>query len=216
MPMNIKNFIFDLDGTLVDSAPDLIHCLNQAYQALLPTRKIKVKPTDIGPPLPEMVKNLSPEIDSTIQEKLVTTFRHFYGLCGFKRSRLYPGIKKLLQKLNKKGCLLFIASNKPKRFSQQILQKDQLDIFTEIVGPDSIPGKNLNKKAMLALLIKKYCLEKAKTAMVGDMVSDLTAAKNNGIISIAVFGGYGDKKVLQAAQPDYSVEKPGDLNTLLL
>ncbi len=122
----IKNVIFDLDGTLVDSAPDIIETLSQAYRQVCPTIRISISRSIIGPPLSEMIKILTPDLDDQTQQKIIAIFRMIYDSSEYPKTKPYPGIISLLKLLGKNKCRIFLVTNKPSQPTKQILEKLKL------------------------------------------------------------------------------------------
>jgi phosphoglycolate phosphatase len=202
-----QNFIFDLDGTLIDSAGDIKSCLEKTYRRFPELGKMKMKREMVGPPLPELIQKLTPKISLAQKQRLIEHFRKIYFNCGFKKTRVYPGVRQVLKKLQKNGGRLFVATNKPIRLSRSVLAALNLEVFCEVVAPDSVPGRVLSKTQMISYLMKKWRLDPLQTVMVGDIVQDIQAARQNGIIAAVFLGGYGRRRELMAAKPDWKFFK---------
>lgn len=211
----IKNVIFDLDGTLVDSAGDIIDCLKEAYCAANINFPIPINKSCIGPPLPEIIKSIMPDISEEELNKIVKEFRNCYDKSAFKKTRIYEGVDILLHKLASMDIKMFIATSKPIVSTRRILLNSKIDYFCDIISPDMIQGVRLDKMKMVSYLIKKWKLKKARTLMVGDSASDIFAAHNNSIISVAVLNGYGDPSIIYDSGPDYAIYKIGSLYNLI-
>jgi phosphoglycolate phosphatase len=198
-----KNIIFDLDGTLVDSAGDIIACLNYAYSFVPELAPQKIDKTVIGPPVDGMAKHISPNINDKQIQIIVSRYRECYDKSNLSKTRLYAGAEKLLKKLTSNGCTLYLVTNKPKLSTYRILNKFSIDTFKEIVTPDSIPGKVRNKVEMVSHLIEIHALDRKATVIVGDTETDVQAGQKNGIITAVVLSGYGTKESLKKSKPDH-------------
>ena len=210
-----SNFIFDLDGTLIDSAPDILACLRnlKSLQALKPDWSKLA----IGPPLSEMIKVILPSINTNQLDSIIFGFRRSYEACGFPQTKTYSGVEQFLQRFNaRKQVQLFIATNKPIVMTRKIIDCLKLGYFCDIISPDSNTGQTLSKGEMIARLLSKWNLVKINTLVIGDSASDIEAAHKHGVVAAAFLSGYGDKAALQAAQAEYSFDNFSQLEELIL
>lgn len=199
----IRNVIFDFDGTVVDSADDIIECLRQAYSSTPKYKNITIGRGIIGPPLREMIKLITPGIKKELIEVIIREYHKCYDRCYFSRTMLFPGTYKLLNGLHVRGIRLFLVTNKPIYPTRKILRKLSVNHFADIVTPDIVRAKNMNKREMVAYLMKKWKLGKRETLLIGDSASDVHAAHKNGIMVAGVLYGYGNKNEIMRSQPDY-------------
>ncbi len=192
----IENFIFDLDGTILNSSQEVLKCLELAYkETKTPYDKDKISSDVIGPPLKGIFKLISPEIkDGKTFDLLIEAYSSHYDHSKDDLSKMYDGMFEFLKKLNAKNKKLFIATNKPKTPTKRLLEQFNLDFFKDVYTIDKYDGREMSKQEMIAEIIDKYSLDKAKTAMIGDALHDSVSAKNNDIIAIGVLWGYGKEK----------------------
>jgi phosphoglycolate phosphatase len=213
----IKNIIFDLDGTLIDSAEDIINCLKLAYSYTGVKYHVEIGREAIGPSLNKIFHLISPSISGEEERSLVNCFRNCYDNCGCPRTVLYNGISEMLIKLKNNNQNLFVVTNKPNKSTNSIINNLKCCYFDEIVCIDSckeIIGSQ-SKSTMVSYLINKRNLNNNLTVMVGDSIEDVRAAQANNLISIAVFNGYGDENSIRKSQPDYVLNKTKDLLNLI-
>lgn len=211
-----SNFIFDLDGTLVDSSEEILSSLKEAYGIVLPDLEIKIDRSVIGPPAPQMIKNITPFLGQDQVDKINLEFRRIYDSGDFSKTKLFDGILEFLHLLLNKNRNLFIVTNKPMVPTQRMLAILKMDFFNAVVTPDSISGKDLTKSQMLRDLISKNNINKKEAVFIGDTYSDINAAKTNGIISVGVLWGYGDKKQLEDSNPKFLVANINELSKLAI
>jgi len=211
----IENIIFDLDGTLINSAGDVVNCLKKAYSSLSEFSNVDISESFIGPPLNKLIKNITPEITEEQTHLIVNEFRNCYDNSSFSKTRLNDGVYELVQNLKNLNIKIFIATNKPIFVTKKILKSLKIDDFDDVVTLDAVAGKKMDKTEMISYIINKWNLEKDKTLMVGDDASDIVAAHNNGIIAVAVLGGYGDPKTIIETKPLYVLNSINDFNNLL-
>ena len=107
-----------------------------------------------------------------------------------------------------------MATSKPEEFAKRILEHFQLEEYFEFVGGALMDGRT-NKAEVIAYVLSEIKAEKEQTIMVGDREHDILGAKKNGIESIGVLYGYGDKNELQDAGADLIVEDVTQLREIL-
>ena len=158
---NISNFIFDLDGTILNSSDEVLRCFEKAFKAADYPINVKNLNSDIiGPPLKEIIKLIAPELtNDLIIENIMSNFRKIYDY-------------------------------------------DEDDISFTI----DKSGKTVSKSEMITDILLKYNLSKNKTAMIGDALSDINAAKQVGVYSVAVLWGYGNDKTALKSNADICIE----------
>jgi phosphoglycolate phosphatase len=212
-----KNIIFDLDGTLVDSFGDIFYCLRKAFLSVDDKVKIDIRRSYIGSPLCEVMKKVKSDLKDNEIHKILNKFRFLYDNSDFSKTIVYPGIIKLLISLKQiKGNKLFLVTNKPFIPTKKLLSILDLCYFDDVITPDFPKSHFRNKEEMLGYLGNKWRLEKSNTVIIGDAYSDITAAKKNNFLSIAVLYGYSNRNMILAGCPDFAVENISSLCDLLL
>lgn len=207
----IKYVIFDLDGTIVDSAPDVIWAMQQALTPFTEYADLKVTSSVIGSPLDEMFVSLIPGVNQHRLELLVRRFQDFYDNCGYNLTTVYPAIRELIRLLQEERVLIYLVTNKRTAPTKRLIAKFKLDCFEEVIAQDSEGGRLLTKPEMVKCLLAKRRLAGENVILVGDASSDVAAAKQNGILSLAVRYGYGDRAELEGSRPDFIVDKPNQI-----
>lgn len=211
----IKNIIFDLDGTLINSAGDVIYCLKKAYSSIPEFHNLEISESFIGPPLNELIKKITPDITEEHAQNVIKEFRNCYDNSSFSKTIINDGVYKLIQDLKHLNIKIFIATNKPILVTKKILTNLKIDVFNDVVSLDAVAGKKMNKTEMISYIIYKWDLKKDSILMVGDDASDVIAAHNNGISAVAVLGGYGNPKTIIETKPLYVLNSINDFNNLL-
>lgn len=192
----IKNYIFDLDGTLADSSREVLFCFEKAFEKIgIEIDKTRLNSDVIGPPLVDIIKLIAPHIKDDIEllDKVVEVFREIYDYDENDISTLYDGVYELLLDLKKEGKRLFVATFKPMLPTLRVMKKLGLDMFEDVYTIDKF-GEKITKTEMIEDIIKKYGLKKEETVMIGDAINDMNAAKNAGIKGVAALWGYESDK----------------------
>lgn len=197
--MNVFDLVvFDLDGTLIDSAPDLHVALNAALagDGRRPLTLIEVE-SIVGDGAAVLVRRALALTGGTVPEDegvaaLTTRFLAIYEQQAAELTRPYAGVPETLASLAHSGFGLGVCTNKPERLSRQILQ--QLDLsryFQAVIGGDSLNGIRKPDPRHLLAAVEALGGRPEKTVMVGDSVNDVAAARALGVPVIIRAGGYG-------------------------
>jgi phosphoglycolate phosphatase len=195
MTMSAPTIVFDLDGTLVDTAPDLIETLNVIFARHdVPAVVFDDARAMIGAGVkPLLTRGLAShgiqlpaaEIDALFAEYLALYAAHIAD-----RSRPFPGLEAALDTLAADGCILAVCTNKLEWLSVRLL--DALGLshrFAAICGQDTFPMRKPDPE-MLRLTIAKAGGRADRAVMVGDSMTDVLTAKNAAVPVVAVDFGY--------------------------
>lgn len=206
-----ENYIFDLDGTIVNSSEEIIKCLKQAfYDANITVAEEKFSSDIIGPPIHQIIKSVCENIDETSLQKVISNFRKIYDYDIEDVSFLYQGVLKTLKSFKASGKRLFVATFKPNVPTIRLIKYLNLNMFEAIYTVD-YPVNFSTKTEIVNALISKYELDKDKTVMVGDACSDMVAANENGIYGVGALWGYGSDKSLLKEHANLVIERIEDL-----
>lgn len=192
MGLVIRNVVFDLDGTLIDSRPGIESCLRQALEIVEPGQELPPVETLIGPPVREMITSLLPGRDAGVIVAAETAFRGCYDEGGWRMTEVYEGANEMLRRLADAGVSLFVLTNKPAGPTRVIL--DSLgwhDRFDAVLCQDSVTPPFYDKATAMEHLLEQWGLDRARTLMVGDSADDARAAFSSGIAFAAACWGYG-------------------------
>jgi phosphoglycolate phosphatase len=209
----MDNYIFDLDGTLVDTSYEVLQCLRQALnENFVKYDKSKLNTDIMGPSLKEIIKLVVPELDDDqIINSVVARYRFLYDYNNKDSSKLYDGMLNWLEYLIKENKKIFIATNKPKVPTMRLINSLNINFFSDILTPDKYSqDKRLSKQEMIEDIIAKHKLCKEKTVMVGDVLSDIDSAHNAGIKAIGALWGYAQDINLLKETADFVLNKPSE------
>ncbi len=208
-----STILFDLDGTIINSAEGITEGVRYALESQkLPPLPYGVREKFVGPPLRASFMRYC-GVDEDMAEKLLASYRVYYGEKGLRQCVPYDGIRELLEDLCARGRELFVATAKPTVYSRAILEFWKLDgYFKEIVGAGF--DKNFDTKDKIVALAKSMASHE-DIVMVGDTIYDVEGARANSLPTIGVLYGFGDHDALRAAKPAYIVETVEEIGGLV-
>ena len=206
----IHTIFFDLDGTLTDSAPGIIHSVQYALKKY----GIEAEENDlrsfIGPPLVHSFQERF-GFDHDKALEAVAYYREYFTAGGMFENSVYPGVEEMLQKLKEEGLMLAVATSKPEFFSKQILEHFALTRYFDFIGGAAMDETRTTKVEVLSYALQELQVDPAKAVMIGDRENDMEAASLLGTESIGVLYGYGSKEELANAGAIVFAETPMDI-----
>jgi phosphoglycolate phosphatase len=190
--MTPHSILFDLDGTLIDSAPGILAAFGAALVRTGIRPAVPLDASLIGPPLPVTAATLLGRDDPTALAALIAAFRADYDEAGYRATTVYAGVPKLLDGLAAAGIALRIVTNKRIAPTRRILEHlGWTPRFAGVHALDATVPPAAHKPAMVAAVLHAAGLPAATTWMVGDSAEDRRAAETNGLRFFAAAWGYG-------------------------
>ncbi|MDF0379093.1 MULTISPECIES: phosphoglycolate phosphatase [unclassified Methylophilus] len=220
MRFQVKLVMFDLDGTLLDTAPQIAEAANRMLVALgkpmLPQAQIA---TYIGEGVQNLIKRcltesvqVEPEADLFAQAQ---PLYHDFYTANATQSQPFAGVVPALQQLKKQGFRLACVTNKPEKFTLPLLQQAGLaDFFEVIISGDSLPKKKPDPLPLLHICQKLGVLP-AEAVLVGDSETDIQAAHAAGCFVVTVPYGYNQGREIDVATVDATVQQLTEVVNLL-
>ncbi len=213
----IKNIMFDLDGTLTDSAPGITNCVEYALG------KFGIEISDknglkkfIGPPLLYSFKTFFGFTEEDAK-RATEYYRERFSTIGLFENELYSGIADMLKRLCEGGRKLFIATGKPEEFTVRILEHFGIAKYFSFVCGNTLSGARPEKRDVIEYIMANYPeISGEDTVMVGDRCYDVEGAKLAGIPCIGVCYGFGTREELNNAGASCIVDTVQELEELLL
>ncbi len=192
-PGRLSALVFDLDGTLIDSAPDIAAALNALLAELaLPPLPVTDVKRMIGDGIAVLVERAVAANGSKVDfsEDLVGRFRGHYYARLTEETRPFPGVAETLERLQAAGWRMAVCTNKLAAPAQRILKALGLDgYFGALAGGDSYATKKPAAEPLLGVL-ESLGAARSEALMVGDSPADVKAARNAGLPVVAVSYGY--------------------------
>jgi phosphoglycolate phosphatase len=187
----VRAFVFDLDGTLIDSKMDLVHSVN----AMLRETKRPEQPVDliasyVGHGAPQLISSvLGPGSTEEERREALEIFLRHYQEQMINVTRPYAGVMEGLRALN--GRALAVLTNKPIQMTLGILEGLSMsNFFRSVYGGDSFATKKPDPGGALTIL-KEFGVPPSQAAMIGDSDVDIQTARNAGMLAVGVTYGFG-------------------------
>jgi len=220
MQFKIKALMFDLDGTLLDTAPQIAEAANRMLVALdapmLPFSQIK---SYIGEGVQTLIKRtltgeMQAEPDMALFEKAQPLYADFYEQVAAE-SEPFTGVVEGLQQLKQRGFAMACVTNKPERYTQPLLEQSGLARYFSLV----VSGDTLSKKKPDPMQLHHICATfgvlEPEAMLVGDSATDIAAAKAAGCYIVTVPYGYNQGRPIDESQIDASIQNIADLTHIL-
>ena len=204
--------LIDLDGTLVDSVPDLAWCVDETMKALdMPIRgEAKVR-NWVGNGVPRLIQRalidaLDGEADADLYAKAEPVFMALYADNASKRSQLYPSVIEGLNWLKDQGIRVGCVTNKDEQFTLKILKDLGLfDFFEIVISGDTLPLKKPDPAPLLHGA-KFFGIKPENAMMIGDSISDVKASRAAGFSIICMSYGYNHGADIRTSNPDVVID----------
>lgn len=209
----IRTVLFDLDGTLADTAPDLAYALNCVLEEQghppLPFAAIRPIVSHGGIALIRFGFGLAPDHPrfATLRQRLLDIYRENITA----RTRLFPGINELLSQLEKQGLNWGVVTNKPGWLTDPLMEGLQLRTRAATIVSGDTLGERKPHPAPMLLACREAGSEPAQCLYLGDAERDILAGRNAGMRTlIALYGYIGDDDTPEAWGADGAVDDPKD------
>ena len=208
-----KAYLFDLDGTLIDS----VELILQSYRHTTKTHLGKVLPDELwlagmGTPLLKQLGEFSDEPE--VIEAMLSTYRAFNNKHHDDMVTVFPGAVAAVRTLSSWGVKLGVVTSKARSGAQRGLRVCGFgDLFPVLVGVDDVERPKPDPSPVLHA-IEQMGVEPSETVFIGDSAHDMAAGRAAGVSTGAALWGPIERHVLELHEPDYWLETPGDVVSL--
>lgn len=212
MKTQIDTVIFDFDGVLVNTGPDIASAANFTLQLY----HLEELPQDtiisyIGGGAEMLMRRCLKEHADELIDQVLPVFNQRYNEFCCVESHLYPDVQLILQHLKTAGKRMAIATQKKEAATHLMIDRLGINSYFDIVvGPDSVTHRKPHPESVLRIL-DSTSTRAERAVVVGDMPSDIQAGKAAGTFTCGVFYGYGAQQDILAAAPDLTVDRLSQL-----
>ena len=186
--------LFDLDGTIVDSAPGILESLRFVYRELgLAVPETSELMAWVGPPILDSFRDLA-HLDAEESARALAIYREHYIVNGVNDATIFDGMPEVLRAVRDSGIPFSLATSKPEVPATAILEHAGLvDLFTVITGASADEVRSAKKDVVAEALIRLRNLgaDVSRPVLVGDRIHDVEGAMANNVPTIMVTWGYG-------------------------
>ncbi|HED33035.1 MAG TPA: phosphoglycolate phosphatase [Gammaproteobacteria bacterium] len=213
--------LIDVDGTLVDSVPDLAYCVDEMLKALdMPVRGEARVRHWVGNGVERLVRRalinqLEGEPDEALFEKAMPIFNDLYAVNTSVRSCLYKGVKEAMEFLRTTDVKIGCVTNKAAAFTLPILRDLGLADYFEIVVCGDTLAKKKPDPLPLIYAAEQLGVSPQKSLMLGDSMSDVKAARAAGFAIICMSYGYNHGEDIHDSNPDAVVDSMDEIKNLI-
>ena len=213
--------LIDVDGTLVDSVPDLAYCVDEMLKQLgMPTRGEAAVRHWVGNGVERLVKRglinaLDGEPDEELYNRALPIFRELYAENTSKRSCLYEGVPEALEFLKTTGVKIGCVTNKASEFTLPILRDLGIaDYFETVLCGDMVERKKPDPQPLL-MSAEKLGVAPEDSMMLGDSMSDVKAARAAGFAIVCMSYGYNHGEDIRDYNPDAVVDSMVEIKDII-
>lgn len=212
--MTYSTYIFDLDGTLLDTLGDLTASVNYAMRTHgMPEHPIDDVRRFVGNGVRKLMERAIPQgTGNPLFEETFATFRQYYMAHSLDTTKPYEGIPEMLAELQKRGCRLAVVSNKMMAATQELIRHFFPGTIEVAIGEHEAEGirKKPAPDTVLAAL-RQLGVGKEGAVYVGDSDVDIMTARNSGLPCISVLWGFRDRDFLIQHGAETFVSVPSEL-----
>ncbi len=206
--------LFDLDGTLVDSAPSILAGFSAVVERHGIAPQVPLDSRLIGPPLLPTLARISGSDDPAALDAMAVTFKAWYDSEGYTHTAVYPGIDAALRALAARATL-YIVTNKRIHPTRQILAHlGWTGLFGGAYAQDAFEPPLASKAAVIAWVLAQHGIEPAQALYVGDRAEDGEAATANALAFAWANWGYGSELDLRPFIRPRTLESPAQIAEL--
>ena len=206
-----ETVIFDLDGTLIDSAEGIMNSFAYTFKKLgLPVPSKEEMGVFIGPPLLYSFETIC-GLGKERAVGAVEIYREYFGKYGVNQNTVYAGAENMLAELRGRGKTLLLATSKYELYALQILESLDMAKYFSFIAGSLKDGARGTKAEVISYVLKETGAEKESAVMVGDRMHDTAGAREAGVDSIGALWGYGSLGELCDGGASHIANAPEDV-----
>ena len=211
--MKYETILFDLDGTLTDSEPGIVHSVEYALRRFGMEADAATLRSFIGPPLYDSFRGTM-GMDDAEAKRAVSVYREYFQDRGIFENAPYPGVPEMLRALREAGRTLLVATSKPEVFARRIVEHFGLSL-SAVYGAD-MEGRRSAKLDVIRYALAARSVDPSAAVMVGDRKYDIAGAREAGLADVGVLYGYGSRAELLDARASRLAASVAELRDMLL
>lgn len=215
--MKYKYLLFDLDGTLCDTAEGVQKCFNYALSFFgKEVEDYKTLDDVIGPPIVDSLMNRG--FTKEEAEKGLSYYRERYTKIGMLgETKLFDGVEKLLKNCKEKGYIISTATSKPEKFAKLILEHFNIAQYFDLIAGASLDSSRSTKELVIEYALNELNVgDKSEVLLIGDTKFDLIGAEYIGIDALAIRYGYALEGELESYKNIGILNTVDELNDFLI
>lgn len=211
--MKYKYVLFDLDGTLTESAPGITNAAAYALKAF----GVSAEPSElgffVGPPLGGSFMRCG--LSEEQARKAIDVYREYYVAKGMFENKPYAGVEDMLRRLSEAGAELIVATSKPEPFAVQILEHFGLAEYFSVIAGSTLDETRTHKPEVIEYALAAAGVsDRSAAIMIGDRSYDVDGAKATGVSAMGVLYGYGAPEEFKEAE--FVAASPAEVADILL
>ncbi len=208
--------LFDLDGTLSDSAEGIKKCIEMTMQELQkPCPDLSDCADFIGPPLNRTFSLLC-GLDDADVDRALAIYRRWYEVYGTKANRLFDGMTEVLEALKESPMKVAVCTSKNERLARDVIDYLHIGGYLDAICGSLDGGKRKQKEELIPYALEVLGCARDRAVMVGDTCFDTRGAVACGVDFLGVLYGYGRLDTMQAAGAVRFVDTPKEILNYLL
>lgn len=208
----MRYLMFDLDGTLIDSAPSILESFAAVLDAFGITPVVALESGIIGPPLAATLQHISGVGDTSRLSAMADAFKAHYDEAGYKKTVPYADIDDVLAELHRRGNPLYIVTNKRIAPTRKILAHlGWADLFSGVYAQDAFVPALSSKAAVIGAALRSHEIKTADAVYVGDREEDGEAATANQLPFVWAQWGYGSEITTALLETCRAIDSPHEL-----